>query len=249
MKLLSIDISVILLAIITGFISYNFAHRTRRKESFMRELSNSYNQLYHPMNERLKVIQNIEEPKKKFELFNDFFAFYSNPESPIKLLGSSEKLESYFELHELYKKLAKDHTRSLSNQFNDALSNFTKSIESEFWKAHNVIYKDYKKFLDVEFKNPIFVYTLEIILIMKQIFKFLLVLSVLFIYFVAWNKYVSKVPAAELPAWFNLAAAFFTLICTLTGFAIFHALSTMATWDNRKRLKKKPFGMLSRRRS
>ena len=49
MNLSDLQIPVIILAIITGFISYQYNYRSKKKEVYLKDLNLSYNEVYTPM--------------------------------------------------------------------------------------------------------------------------------------------------------------------------------------------------------
>jgi hypothetical protein len=66
------------------------------------ELINSYNEIYFPMHELLRVISNSEDKLEKHNLIDDFFEKYSGAQAPIRFIGSSFLMEYYYELREKY---------------------------------------------------------------------------------------------------------------------------------------------------
>jgi hypothetical protein len=246
MKVFGIEISVVVIAIVTGFIGYQFSLRTKRKDNFLKELTVNYTQLYYPMYERLRAIRKIEDANERNGWFNDFFTYYSNSESPIKLLGSTRTLESYFELHGLFKNMMKENTRVEALKFSDNLDSFRNSIEREFWNAHNVIYKDYKKFMDIEFRSPFFALTFEILVLTKQLIQYVLIITGLFLYFTLWNSFISKVPLEEVPVWFDLNFSIVLFVSTIVLYAVLSMYSSLVVWDNRAKKNRLTFKKIIR---
>ncbi|MDB5056171.1 MAG: hypothetical protein JWM44_4221, partial [Bacilli bacterium] len=155
MSIYGIQLSVIIIALITAYMGYQFNFRAKKRESFLKELSNSYIEVYFPMNELLKDIINKEDIAKKRELTHEFFERFKGPESKIKFIGSSFLLEYFYELENLYLIYNSDPNRTNESSFLNKLKSFSNKIEYEFWEAHDIIYEDHLKFKNLSNKNPL----------------------------------------------------------------------------------------------
>lgn len=186
---MGIEVSVIIAAVITAFIGYQFNLRVKRSEYFLNELRNSYEELYFPMYMRIEAIKNTENDSMRKERLKDFFADYTNSSSNVKWLGTSETLAMYYVLCETYSKC--DSTDKAMNEFNIDFAQFSKKAEKEFWEAHDIIYKDHLRFKYLSHKNSFLVALIEGISILYNFTSFLIYLGLLLIYFAISQQFIN----------------------------------------------------------
>lgn len=104
MKIWGIDLTVIIIALITAYIGYQFNHTSKKREAFLKELNNSYNEVYSPMFEQLQRIIELEDKTIKMEQIDFFIEEYSGKNSKIRFIASSFLLEYFYKLREVHKK-------------------------------------------------------------------------------------------------------------------------------------------------
>jgi hypothetical protein len=240
MRIFGIDIAVIILAVITGLIGYQLNIRSKTKENFLKELNNSYINLYHPMFESLKNIKENESHEDQGYLLEEFFREYVGPQSQIKFFGSSSLLDFFYKLYTSYKKKLTEPSRKQDMEFNEMLNRFYTMIENEYWNSHDIIYKDYKKYMELSFKNPFMAFSYEIIMLFKQLVRFLVVLSLLLVYFSLWNKFVYSMPIDSNPEWLQFEITIQVLIIFISLYGFTMMISSITLWENR-RIKKNTF--------
>lgn len=140
-----IQISVLIVAVFTAFVGYQFRIREKKRDLAHSELAKSYNEAYTPIRFLLKEIN--EEPLKveKLLLIDNFFKNYGLSNSKGQLIGSSEMLNAFFELNALYRAFKHDQT-AYEDKFMESLKKFELQITEEFWDAHDIIYKEHIRY-------------------------------------------------------------------------------------------------------
>lgn len=211
MKIFGIDISVIILAIITSFIGYQFSGRTKKREVFVNELSRSYNEVYFPIYELLKEIIKENDAELQIEKLNTFFQMYSGPESKIKYIGSTLLLESYYELRDHHRNYMLAQSEWSKDELFKKLTKFKEEIEDEFWDAHDIIYENHNQFKAESFQNPFIVITMNIVRYSYYLVTFSVWGSLVMLYLASW----SEITKDNLPTWWNIKNSITMLIISI----------------------------------
>lgn len=150
-KLFGIQISVLIVAVFTAFVAYQFRVREKKRETSYSELLKSYNEAYSPIMFSLKEIMEKQQGDEKNSLINKFFFEFGLSNSKAHLLGSAELLSLYFKLNTFYK--AYQHEpENYEERFQACLKEFELGINEEFWDAHDIIYKEHLRYKDHSFK-------------------------------------------------------------------------------------------------
>lgn len=79
--------------------------------------------------------------------------------------------------------------KSLELEFCRTFEEFYKMIESEFWDAHDIIYKDYLKSKKLINNNPFVRIFMELSVLLYNITTFLLYVSFVVLYFSTWKYF------------------------------------------------------------
>ncbi|WP_438349950.1 hypothetical protein ACP8HI_04580 [Paenibacillus sp. FA6] len=209
-----IQISVIIIAVFTAFIGYQFRIREKRKDSSYSELSKSYNEVYGPMFFRLKEINQSTDDNEKQGLIDAFFKDFS---SKAQLLGSSVLLKKYIDLNALFN--THKNKSSLESIITEKLIDFHTLLETEFWDAHDIIYKEHFRHKDQNFK-PVKALYIEFIGTIKK-------LSTLVMSFCCVVLYIILLDYSLKLNLLSIQVTFYTLVATV-GFIFPLYLSSLA---------------------
>jgi hypothetical protein len=194
------------------------------------------------MYELLRNIKATVEKSTQLLLLDDFFQKYSGLESKVRYIGTSSKLEYFYEFESTYKSYKKNQTGSTENELFEIFKSFSLMMSDEFWEAHEVIYEDHLKFKSLFNKNPFVIVIFEIISFVQYTINFLVWTSLFILYFSIWNHFQRW---NAIPEWWNLSIAI--QICLyLFGFSLItKSISHLVAKRNRRkhpivtRLKKK----------
>jgi hypothetical protein len=242
MKIFGLDVSVITIALITAYIGYQFSFRAKKKESFIKELLNSYNEVYFPMNELLQEIAVTEDKNVKNGLIECFMNRYSGPQSQIRFIGSSLILEYFYDLRITFNSFQLDPSIANEQELLKKIKELTVMIENEYWDAHDIIYEEHLQFRDDTFKNPILVLVQNLVRFIYYLSTFCVWLSLGYLYFAIWNKIVH---IESFPAWWTIKDALILVFYSLMLFGVVFSIKYNAIKKNRrtnkviKKLKKK----------
>ncbi|MEK4454007.1 hypothetical protein [Paenibacillus sp. FSL L8-0506] len=231
MKVLGIDLSVIFIALITAYIGYQFNHTSKKREAFLKELTNSYNEVYSPMFEQLLLIMEAEEKTAKLELIESFMDEYSSKESKIRFIASSFLLHYFYKLRGIYKKYKNENNRSNEKELLDEVKGLFVMIENEYWDAHDIIYENHKQFKSDSFNNPFLVFLGSILRIVYHLSAFLLWITAAVVYFTIAHM-IS--PLEWIPEWWNITTAILTFLAAVTFFSIMMMFREMVVKKNRR---------------
>lgn len=231
MKVLGIDLSVIIIALITAYIGYQFNHTSKKREAFLKELTNSYNEVYSPMFEQLLLIMETEEKTKKLEQIESFMDEYSSKDSKIRFIASSFLLDYFYKLRGVYKKYKNENNRSNEKELLDEIKGLFVMIENEYWDAHDIIYENHKQFKSDSFNNPFLVFFGSILRIVYHLSVFLLWISAAIVYFTIAHKFS---PIEWVPEWWNLATAVLIFLSAVMFFSIMLMFKEMIVKKNRR---------------
>lgn len=234
MKFYGIDISVLVIALITAYIGYQFNFRARKKEAFLKELLISYNETYFPMKELLQEIVEHEERDTKLRLIESFIYQFSGPESKVKYIGSSFILEFFYELRELFKGYKIDQTRINEKKLLEKINQFQTMINDECWDAHDIIYEEHLQFRDDTFKNPILVFVLSITRFFYYLSTFTVWVSLGYLYFAIWNRIVG---IQSFPEWWTIIDGLYLLSSALIIYGVLLSVKSFAIKKNRRKNK------------
>ncbi|WP_339218585.1 hypothetical protein [Paenibacillus sp. FSL W7-1332] len=229
-----IEISVIIVALITAYIGYQFNYRIKKREVFLKELSISYSEVYFPMFEMLSVIVKTEEKTRKFDLIDSFVQEYSGKESKIRYIGSSFILGYFYDFKEAHSKYKQENNRINERELLKMLQGLYLMVEEEFWNAHDIIYEDYKQFVSDSFSNPFFVILANIFRIIYHLSVFLFWISVAILYFTISHMII---PLEWVPEWWNIYSSLLLLAMTLTVFGVMMIFKEMIMKKNRRKNK------------
>ncbi|WP_152547729.1 hypothetical protein [Paenibacillus ehimensis] len=234
MKVLGIDLAVIIIALITAYIGYQFNHRAKKRETFLKELTNSYNEVYFPMFELLTDIIKTEEKIQKFELIDSFVQDYSGKESKIRFIGSSSILEYFYKLKDTYLKYKQESNRVNEHELLEKIRGFYLMIEDEYWNAHDIIYEDYKQFVSDAFNNPFFVIVAGVLRVLYHLSVFLFWISGVVLYFTISHMII---PIEWVPKWWNIYFSVLFLAMTTTIFGLMMMIKEIVMKKNRRESK------------
>lgn len=211
MSFYGIQASVIIVALITAYFGYQFNYRAKRREIFLKEILNSYNEVYFPMAELLNTIHETHHRDKKFKLIHDFFSKFEGPNSKIRFIGSSKILEQFYELRSTFKQHKAEPNRTNEQQLFKKLNDFKSTMEEESWAAHDIIYEDYLKFKSMSHKNPFIIIFSEVITLLHHALFFLTIVSLFIIYFSIVNHFDHLEP---IPNWWKIRfSVYFFMAC------------------------------------
>ncbi|MBC2728636.1 hypothetical protein [Desulfosporosinus sp.] len=228
-----ISFSVILIAVITAYIGYKFNDRTKKKEKFIKELTNSYNEVYFPMYELLLNITKAEDSIQRDKLLEDFLVTYSGVDSKIRFIGTCSILEYFYDLRSTYNKYIKENKQNESI-LSEKLTNLLNMIETEFWDAHDIIYEDHIQFKDDSFKNPFLVVSLSILRVIYYFTSFALGLSFLVLYVVIWDRII---PVELLPKEVNFQSTIGLILFLTMVYGMMFTIKEFAVKRNRRKSK------------
>ncbi|MCG7406575.1 hypothetical protein MH117_04030 [Paenibacillus sp. ACRRX] len=234
MSLTNVQLPVIILAIITGFISYLYNFRAKKRESYLKELGLSYNEVYTPMYIKLKRIKFIRDHDKKMILIKEFFDEYKVDNSNVRFIGTTSNLETYFELEVMYEEYLQNPGRSTEYLFMKKLESFYWTIENEFWEAHDIIYEDHLQFKSLNRKNIFYKLVIEFLILLHNVSRFLLGATLLFLYICLWNQYIQKNSFLNASGWFDVQLALLSLLCSIMLFSLTKIFYVSVKRENRK---------------
>ncbi|MCF7755855.1 hypothetical protein KQ941_15495 [Paenibacillus xylanexedens] len=220
MNILGIDLTVIIIALITAYIGYQFNHTSKKREAFLKELNNSYNEVYSPMFEQLQQIKEIENKTIKMEQIDFFMEEFSGKNSKIRFIASSFLLEHFYKLREAHKIYKQENNRTNAKELLKKIEGFHIMIENEYWDAHDIIYESHRQFVSDSFLNPFFVFLRSTLKIFYHLSVFLLWASAASIYFTLAHIVT---PLAWVPEWWNMPNA----LLIFTGAVMFFGLMFM----------------------
>lgn len=231
MKFFGIDLSVILIALITAYIGYQFNVRSKKREAFLKELSTSYNEIYSPMHEQLTLIMENDQNSKKLEMIDSFIQKYSEKDSKIRFIASSYILEYFYKLRIAHLNYIKEASRKNEKEVLTMIKSLHSMIEDEFWNAHDIIYADHKQFISDAFKNPIFVILGSAFKIIYHLSVFLCWVCAVILYFTISHMII---PIELIPKWWNIYYAMFLLALSLILFWFLMMFKEMMIKKNRR---------------
>ncbi|WP_044482062.1 hypothetical protein [Paenibacillus antibioticophila] len=231
MKVLGIDLSVIVIALITAYIGYQFNHTSKKREAFLKELTNSYNEVYSPMFEQLFIIMETEEKTAKLEQIESFMDEYSSKDSKIRFIASSFLLDYFYKLRGIYKKYKYENNRSNEKELLDQVKGLFVMIENEYWDAHDIIYENHKQFKSDSFNNPFLVFLGSILRIVYHLSAFLLWISAAVVYFTIAHI-IS--PLEWVPEWWNITTAVLIFLAAVMFFSLMMMFREMVVKKNRR---------------
>ncbi|MEK4192839.1 hypothetical protein NYE59_07185 [Paenibacillus sp. FSL L8-0323] len=234
MKILGIDLSVIIIALMTAYIGYQFNHRAKKRGVFLKELRHSYNEVYFPMFELLSVIIETEDKNHKMVLIDSFMQEFSGINSNIRFIGSSFILEYFYELRKAFFTYKNETNRTNEHELLEKVQGLYLSIEDEYWNAHDIIYEDHCQFVSDTFNNPFFVIFSNIFRIFYHLFVFVFWISSIILYFTIAHLII---PFEWVPDWWNIGIAFLLVILATMLFAIMMMFKEMMMKKNRRESK------------
>lgn len=219
MSYFGIQLPVVILAIITAFVGYQFNFRAKKKEIYLKELSQSYHEVYSPMFIRLKRVIGEKEQNKKKDLLAEFFEYYQQNETKIRFIGSSYNLEAFFKLELSYFEYINSPGRVSEKALFDSLNDFYVSIENEFWEAHDIIYEDHLQFRSLNKKNIFFKLIIELFILIHNLSTFIFAIAGLYLYISIWNEYIQEFPNEEIKQWLSVPFSIFTVLMSIVLFS------------------------------
>lgn len=234
MEILGIDISVIIIALITAYIGFLFNSRSKKRENFIKELRNSYIEVYSPMFESLSEIKKTENKEIRLSLIDRFFESYSGSDTKIRYIASSFLLEYFYELRNSYELYKKESSRKNEKDLMEKLNAFYIMIEDEYWNAHDIIYEDHLHFRDTAFLNPFIVVLLVLFRILYHLSTFIVWASLIVLYFSIWNELFRL---EVIPEWWSVTYALLFLTISLMFFGVMLMFKQFAVKNNRRKNK------------
>jgi len=234
MKIIGIDLSFIVVAITTAYIGYQFNLRSKKKDIFLKEISNSYNEVYFPMYELLSEINRVEEQTKKLELIVIFFDRFSGINSSARYIGSSKLLEKFFETRNMYFNYKINYSESNEHILLESIENFRKKIVKEFWDAHDIIYDEYLQLKADAFRNPFIVLTFNVLRGLYHLTTFSFIISLFLVYFTVWDTFTSE---RVFPEWWTIRYAIGTVFLILTIYGLMNSIKEIVIIKNRRKSK------------
>jgi len=242
MKIWGVELSVIIVALVTAYISYQFNHRSKKREAFLKELSTSYNEIYSPMFEQLSLIVATEEKNEKLKMIDTFVQEYWGKNSKIRLIASSFILDYFHNLRRVYIKYKEEESRVNERELLEKINGLHPMIEDEYWNAHDTIYEDHKQFISDTFNNPFFVVLSSIFRVVYHLSVVVFWISAVILYFTTAHLIV---PLEWIPKWWNITYALLLVLLAIMFFGIMMMFKEMLIKKNRresrisKHLKKK----------
>lgn len=230
-KIWGIDPSVIIVALVTAYIGYQFNHRSKKREAFLKELNISYNEIYSPMFEQLSLIIATEEKNEKLKMIDTFIQEYSGKDSKIRLIASSFILDYFHKLRKVYIKYKEEESRVNEHELLDKINGLYPMIEDEYWNAHDTIYEDHKQFISDTFNNPFFVVLSSIFRIAYHLSVFIFWICAVILYFTITHLIV---PLEWVPKWWNITYAFLLVLLAIMFFGIMMMFKEMLIKKNRR---------------
>ncbi|RAU91179.1 hypothetical protein [Paenibacillus sp. YN15] len=234
MKIWGIDLSVIIVALVTAYIGYQFNLRSKKRETFLKELGASYNEIYSPMFEQLSLIIETEEKSEKLRMIGIFVQEYSNKDSKIRLIASSFILDYFHKLKRVYFKYIQEENRVNERELLEMVNGLYSMIEDEYWNAHDIIYEDHKQFISDTFSNPFFVILSNIFRIVYHFSVFVFWISVVILYFTI-TQLIS--PVEWFPKWWNITNAFLFILLAIMFMGIMMMFKEILIKKNRRESK------------
>ncbi|AIQ31270.1 hypothetical protein P40081_26225 [Paenibacillus sp. FSL P4-0081] len=149
--LFGIQTSVLIVAVFTAFVGYQFRLREKKRDMAHSELIKSYNDFYSPILFVIREINELPQSEERNDLINKLFTDYGLGSSKGHLIGSVNMLNTYFELNALFRAF-KHQPDAYEAKFLKCLKEFEVMIDQEFWDAHDIIYKEHNRYKDHNFK-------------------------------------------------------------------------------------------------
>ncbi|RXZ81102.1 hypothetical protein EBB07_15445 [Paenibacillaceae bacterium] len=234
MKILGIDLSVIIIALITAYIGYQFNFRSKKREAFLKELSSSYNEIYFPMYRELSLIMETEKKTQKLDMIDEFVREHSGKESKVRFIASSFILEYFYKLRKTHVNYKREMNRTNEEKLLTMVECLHSMMDTEFWDAHDTIYEDHKQFISDTFINPFFVVLGNVFKILYHISVFLFWICTAIVYFTISN---SVLPLKVIPDWWNIYYALLLWTLSLMFFAFMMMFKEMIIKKNRRESK------------
>lgn len=231
MKIWGIDLSVIIVALVTAYIGYQFNHRSKKREVFLRELGRSYDEIYSPMFEQLSLIEATEEKNEKLRMIDNFVQEYSGKDSKIRLIASSFILEYFHNLRKVHSKYKEDNNRVNERELLDKINGLYSMIEDEYWNAHDTIYEDHKQFISDTFNNPFFVVISNVYRIFYHLSVFVFWISLVVLYFTISHLII---PIEWVPKWWGITYALLFVILAILFFSFMMMFKEIVIKKNRR---------------
>ncbi|GIO56906.1 hypothetical protein [Paenibacillus cineris] len=234
MKIWGIDLSVIIVALVTAYIGYQFNHRAKKREAFIKELTTSYNEIYSPMFEQLSIIINAEEKNEKLMMIDTFIQEYSGKDTKIRLIASSFILDYFHDLRKVYIKYQNEKNRVNELELLEKINGLYPMMEDEYWNAHDTIYEDHKQFISDTFNNPFLVMISSIFRIVYHFSVFVVWISCVILYFTIAHLIV---PLDLVPKWWNITYAILLVISAILILSIMMMFKEILIKKNRRKSK------------
>ena len=226
------DLWPILIALLSAFIGYQFSRRAKGNDSFIVELTKSYENSYYPMYIQMKTIKEYEMEQRD-QLVKEFIEFYSLPSSTTKSIASTSLLEMFFELRQKYLDFVKDNDEVIRQAFWESFEVFYSALENEFWQAHYIIYKDYHVFKTLITKNQLLRILMELSILVYNVTTFLLYITGFVLYLSIWNYFK---PLSIFPSWWTVKHSLFLSLEAILAQLV---MLTISSWYVSLRNKRK----------
>ncbi len=227
------DFSVIGIALITAYIAYYFNYISKKREIFLKELTNSYNEVYFPMYVELSTIESTEDRTTKLKLVESFIDENSTKESKVKFIGTTSVLQYFDDLKLIYKTYKLENNADNEKRLLESMSYFFENIKMEYLDAHDIIYENHLRFKSSSFINPFFSSFISIMRIGYHLSVFLVAISIAIVYFTFANKISSY--GMFPPTLMDIPTSLLILCITVMLFAIFLMTRGFIMQKNRRK--------------
>jgi hypothetical protein len=174
--------------ILAGFISYLFTFRKSKKELFINHVNESLKDFCSPIYHELKSIKRLKDSSDIEIRLTNLFDSFTNRETSIYKAADLYILKKFYELEDSFFQFKVFRTEELWEKFWINLEKFYIMIENEYYDNCTTLYLDYKWMKHQSRKSFIVRFLNEAIIIFYELLKFLLVISLLGIYFVIADK-------------------------------------------------------------
>jgi hypothetical protein len=231
--LFGIQASVLIVAVFTAFVGYQFRLREKKKDLSHSELLKSYNEAYSPILFMLKEIQGFPPGEERENLINKFFSEFGISGSRSHLIGSAQMLDVYFELNTLY--IAYKHEEeTYEEKFLECFKNFEILIDQEFWDAHYIIYKEHIRYKNHHFK-PLKAIFIDLIGTLRFIFEVAMCI-VVFLWCVIIYDYFMNLNAFP-GSLLSYAKGITIMVCMAYGATLIYSFTFYKDTSNRRKRK------------
>ncbi|MGD6976133.1 hypothetical protein ACQCU3_03660 [Bacillus altitudinis] len=157
-------------AVLSAVIAFVSNIRHKDLDRFYKNAEENLYNLIEPMYFKMEKIEKINDERHKMEAIRNYFKTYNPEKINISKLGNRQLinkfLDSYTAFHQYLTKIDDDSLRKLFNK----IRSFGYSLEKEYWKLFETIYKDHNWFKKTVGMNYIFRLFLRISVFIESTF-------------------------------------------------------------------------------